>query len=217
MAVASCLMGYFGVDALAALQITSQYSIIVIMPGIGIAQALSLKVSELYGQPGFNHYPIKKYLFASMLLLTSYILPVSFLYCTLSTKFAEFYMGKSSLRPDFEHLIHVFFVLAAIFLLLDGIRNLLSGVLRGLHHSKTATMINLASLWLISIPISGLNVFVFNGNPVALRIGFLSGFIVAVLSLAWYLYKHMTTVNSWTYPVNWVRTITPRPGFHKQG
>ena len=209
MAVAGWLMGYYGVDALAALQITSQYSILIIMPGIGLAQALSLKISELYGQQGTHHDPIKTYLHASLLLLASYIVPVSFLYSTLSTTLAEFYLGRSSLHPDFEQLIHVFFILAAVFLILDGIRNLLSGALRGLHQSKPATLINLASLWLISIPVSVLTVFVFKANPVALRIGFLSGFVMAVLSLAWYLFAHMRRVNPSSYPVNLPRTATP--------
>ena len=209
MAVAGWLMGYYGVDALAALQITSQYSILIIMPGIGLAQALTLKISELYGQQGTHHYPIKKYLYASVLLLASYVVPVSFLYCTLSTKFAEFYLGSNSLRPDFEQLIHVFFILAAVFLSLDGIRNLLSSALRGLHQSKPATIINLASLWLISIPVSGLTVFVFKANPVALRMGFLSGFVMAVLALAWYLYTHIRQVNPSSSLVNLSRTVTP--------
>lgn len=187
IAVASWLMGYYGVDALAALQIASQYSILIIMLSIGLTQALSLKVSEVYGQNRANNQVIKTYLIASLMLLMCYVMPVAILFCTLSTQFAEFYMGTSNLRPDFKHLIHVFFILSALFLFLDGIRNLLTGTLRGLHNSKTASMINLASLWLVSIPVSGIIIYIFKGDPIALRVGFLSGFIVAVISLVWLL------------------------------
>lgn len=196
MAVASYLMGYFGVDALAALQIASQYSIIVIMLSVGLAQALSLKVSELYGQKNANNNNlIKKYIHASMLLLALYIIPVSLLFFTLSTKFAEFYMGTHYLRPDFKYLIHGFFALSALFLILDGMRHILSGTLRGLHNANTATQINLAAMWVVSLPVSWFTVFIFNGGPLALRVGFLSGFIVAVVSLSVYLYKSLTRVN----------------------
>lgn len=191
IAVSTYFMGYFGVDALAALQITSQYSIIVIMLSVGLAQALSLLVSEEYGKPKTSNLLIKKHLQASMLLLMLYIIPVTILFCTQSTRFAEFYMGTKNLRPDFISLIQVFFILSALFLFFDGIRYLLSGTLRGLHNSQTATRINLATLWFISVPVSWMIVFIFDGGPIALRIGFLSGFIIAVLALALYLYNNL--------------------------
>ena len=144
-----------------------------------------------------------------MLLLTFYLLPVALLFCTLSTQFAEFYMGTKGFRPDFEHLIHVFFALSVLFLFFDGIRHLLSGTLRGLHNSKTATRINLAAIWFISLPVSGFIVFIFKGGPIALRAGFLSGFIGAVVSLALYLYKNFTHMNPSSAPVNLTQTVTP--------
>lgn len=208
IAVAGYFMGYFGVDALAALQIASQYSILVIMLGVGLTQALSLKISEIYGQNTANSPLIKKYLLASMLLLMVYVLPVSLLFCTASTKLAEYYMGTTNLRPDFAYFIRVFFALSAAFLCVDGVRNLLTGALRGLHHSKTASNINIAALWLVSIPVSGLVVFVFKGGPVLLRMGFLSGFIVAVVALALYLYKKLTRIPHASMPTNLVRTAT---------
>ena len=196
MAVAGYLMGYFGVDALAALQITSQYSIIIIMLSFGLTQSLSLMISETYGKRENNDYTIKKYIQASILILLLYIVPVTLLFCTLSTEFAEYYLGKNHLKPDFLYLIRVFFSLSAVFLFFDGMRNLLSGALRGLHDSKTATRINLLSMWVISLPISYLAAFLFNGGPIALRVGFLSGFLIAVILLARHLSKKLALANN---------------------
>jgi len=184
MAAATCLMGYFGVNALAALQITSQYSLIIIMISFGVSQALSLMVSGAYGQQTQNPFLIKQYLHASLLLFALYILPVAGLFYGYSTKLAELYMGTTHIQPDFAHLIHVFFGLAALFLLLDGIRNLLSATLRGLHDSATSTRINLINLWLIALPLAAVTAFYFNGGPIGLRVGFLGGFLLAVILLA---------------------------------
>jgi MATE family multidrug resistance protein len=199
--VSSYLIGYFGADALAALQITSQYSIIVIMLSMGLAQALSLMISEAYGKKTSMDI-IKRYIYASLLLLTLYIIPITLLFCTLAPQFAQFYMGTTVLKPNFTHLIQAFFALSALFLFVDGMRNLLSGALRGLHDSKTATRINLLSMWLVSLPLSWLVVFVFKGGPIALRIGFLTGFIVAVISLIMYLYKQLNQFAYQPDPIN---------------
>jgi len=193
MAVAVYFMGYFGIDALAALQIANQYSIMVIMLSFGLAQALSLKVSELFGDNESGHVLIKQYLYATLLLLMAYILPIIILFCTMASGFARFYLGVSYLAPDFLYQVRMFFAVSAIFLFLDGIRMIFSGVLRGLHHTSTATWINLASLWLISLPASWFAAFVCKGGPIALRVWFLSGFLVAVILLAMYLYKKLVT------------------------
>ena len=46
MTMATYLIGYFGVTALAASQIVSQYTMLVIILIIGLTQALSILVSE---------------------------------------------------------------------------------------------------------------------------------------------------------------------------
>ncbi|MFC3909251.1 MATE family efflux transporter [Legionella dresdenensis] len=189
MAAASYLMGYYGVDAMAALQISNQYSIIIIMLNFGLAQALSLVVSEAYGRQETAE-SIALILKAALLLFMLYMVPVIILFSTCYSRFAEFYLGVGALQPHFEYLIQAFFTISALFLILDGIRNAISSALRGLHDSRTASRINLTTLWLISLPASGLAVFVFNGSPVTLRLSFMSGFIVAVFWLVRPLTRH---------------------------
>lgn len=191
MALASYLMGYYGVDTLAALQLTGQYALLVIMINFGLSQALSLKISELYGSAPNDISSIKPYLHAAVGLLVVYLLPIGFVFVTCASYCAKFYMGVSELTPDFEHLIQWFFMLSAVFLLFDGLRNLFSGALRGLHDTQTATRINLISLWLISLPLSAASVFVLHAGPIALRMSFLTGFLVAVVLLLAPIQKRM--------------------------
>ena len=196
MAAANCLMGYFGVEALAALQISSQYALIVFMISLGLTQALSLTISEFYGQANTDYKLIKQYTLASFLLLLVYLVPTTLIFCTLSAELAKHYLQVVTLQPEFEYLVAAFFALSALFLFVDGIRNLLSAILRGLHDSQTATRINLAALYFVSLPISGLAVFVYKTDPVGLRVGFLSGFVAAVLLLALHLYQKISRISA---------------------
>lgn len=191
MAAAGYLTGYFGVNALAALQISSQYSMAVFMLNFGLAQALSLKVSEGYGKKEINEE--FQYLGAAIILLIAYLLPVALLFCTSAPQLAAFYMGTDHLQPEFNHLTQVFFALSPLFFLIDGIRNLLTAVLRGLHDSTTATRINLLTLWFISLPVSWLIGFVFQGGAIGVRVGFFTGFFAAVIYLAISLYQKLKT------------------------
>lgn len=179
MAVATYLMGYFGVDALAALQLTGQFALVVFMVSFALSQALSLKISEALGQKNLNQ--VRQYVQAASLLLFMYCLPITVLFCTQSTLLAEFYMGKPLDNETLNQLVRIFFVLSAIFIVLDGFRNLNSAALRGFHDAKASTRINLCALCLISLPVSWVLAFPFDGGPVALRVGFLSGFGVAVV------------------------------------
>ena len=185
IAVSTYFMGYFGVTALAVLQMVNQYAMLVIMLYLGLAHALSLLVSEAHGDGAINSRRIKQYIGISVLLLCIYCTPAAVLWCGFSEPLATFYMGAQSLDPIFIHMAEVFFRISAVFLYVDGIRHLLSGLLRGLHDSQAALRINVGALWLVSIPLSGVVIFI--GSPLALRMAFLSGFIVSVVFLMRYL------------------------------
>lgn len=184
MAVSTYLMGYFGVSALAALQITSQYALVIFMLNFGLSQALALKISEEQKKP---NNAAAAMLIAALQLLGMYMLPVVLVFCTCS--YALTCLFADAQPPPFYALTQAFFWLSAIFLLIDGLRNLLSSALRGFHDAHTSSRINLLCLWGISLPVSAIAAFSLQGGPIALRIGFLSGFLVAVVLLSRALVK----------------------------
>lgn len=211
MALANYLMGYWGVEAMAALQVTSQYSMIVIMLSFGLAQAMACLVGEAHGKQEVSHCLIKKYVQASLVLLLCYTVPISLIFCTFSTFLAEFYMGTKQLQPGFMVLTHAFFMLGALFLFFDGVRTLLSGILRGLQDAKTATRINLLAMWCISLPISAAVVFIDHGGPISLRIGFLSGFLVAMIVLAMHLSQKLASTGQTSIAVGHIDVSAEKP------
>lgn len=187
MAVATYLMGFFGIDALAALQISGQYALLVFMLSFGMAQALALRTSEEFAWGA--HQALGNMMQASFLILAIYTIPVVIVFCSAALPLAEFYLHQSIISPDFAYLVKVFFAISGLFIVVDGLRNFLSAVLRGCQEAKQSTRINLTALWLIALPLSALLAFLGQGGAVALRLGFLTGFIVAVVWLARHLSK----------------------------
>lgn len=68
MTTATYLVGFFGVSALAASQIVSQYAILVVMMTLGLSQALSVLISNAYAKHDYNL--IKKYLVSALIMLS---------------------------------------------------------------------------------------------------------------------------------------------------
>ncbi|MBA2649378.1 MAG: MATE family efflux transporter [Legionella sp.] len=182
MTVATYFMGFFGVTALAASQIVSQYSILFIMIVLGLSQGMSLLMSEAYAKQDIAL--IRLYVNSSLnivLMLFILIFPLFFFFPEILTKM---YISAGNINnSNFMVLTNHLFAIASILILMDGLRNILSGALRGLQDSKTPMKIGVSCLWLVSLPISYLVAFVFNGGPVGLRAAFISGYAVAAMLL----------------------------------
>lgn len=190
MAVGSYLMGYWGVDALALLQLVNQYSLLITMLNISLAQSVALLVSAEYGKKTRQENMIRTYLAGGCLVLLTYCLPVLGLFCAFSSPLTLFYLHDLRIDPHFHRLILPFFTLGALFLMVDGLRHLLSGMLRGLHDSAYTSWSNLLCLWFISVPACILS-FYFHKGPIMLRAVFLSGFILAIFILARRINYHL--------------------------
>lgn len=182
LTVSTYMMGLFGVVALAASQIVSQYSLLIIMITLGLSQAVSVLTSNAYGQHDF--ISIKKYMTAAMIILCILFVIITLLFVSIPTVLIRPYINIFD--PSNDALIHltiIFFIIEAVFLLVDGMRNLFSSVLRGLHDSKTPMHAGIICLWLISLPVSYYVGFHMSDSPIGLRIGFMSGFLIAALYL----------------------------------
>lgn len=192
-AVATYLMGYFGIIALAASQISSQYSMLVVMVSLGISQAVSVLTSEAYAKRNFQL--VEDYIIAALYIL----LLVSMIVSSVLIFLPEYLIGAfvDMHNPDNQELIHLaiyLLITAAVIQFFDGIRNLLAGSLRGMQDARAPMNIGIGCLWLISLPVSYIAAFNCNGGPIGLRIGFITGFVIAVL-LLWVRIKKKIRVN----------------------
>jgi multidrug resistance protein, MATE family len=182
MAGSTYLMGFFGVFALAASQIVSQYVMLVIMVILGMSQALAVLVSEAYGRHDINL--VRLNIRAAFILLVSLFSVILTLFFFYAPALINFYID--SRHPVNQHLVHLaskLFVVAGVLLFCDGARNLLAGALRGLHDPKTPMRVGIICLWFVSLPLSYLVGFGLKAGPVGLRAGFVTGFFLAAIFL----------------------------------
>jgi multidrug resistance protein, MATE family len=186
MSVATYLMGHLGVIALAASQVVSQYAVFVVMLKTGLTQALSILTSKTYNQKEFavSITPIiKEYLHAAIIILCGIFIIVAILFCVFPLTLINLYVDEQRISPNLIYLSSIFFKINTCILFMDGLRHLFSGTLRGLYDSQAPMRIGVISLWGISLPLSYLFGFTFNGGPIGLRIGFACGFCVATILL----------------------------------
>jgi multidrug resistance protein, MATE family len=188
MTIVMYFMGYFGVIALAASQIASQYSILIMMISLGFAQSLSILTSRAYAHS--NLILAKQYFIAANVVLASFFVLVFAVFILAPYWIISMYipadeLGDSKLLLLTKNL----FVVSGIFLLIDGARNLFVSALRGLHDTKAPMRISVACMWFISLPTSYFVGFTLHGGPVGLRLGFTFGFFMAVIFL-WLRYEN---------------------------
>lgn len=181
MAVSTYLMGFFGITALAASQIVAQYTMLVIMLILGIGQGASILISEAFAQS--NIELIKLYFNSIITLVFILFILVFVVFFLFPEQLMTLYL-RNNVDDQIIGLVNKFFIVASLMLLMDGLRNILSAGLRGLHDSKAPMRIGLVSLWFISLPVCYIVAFVFDGGPVSLRVGFISGYLVAA-TLLW--------------------------------
>lgn len=194
MAASTYLLGHFGVIALSSAQVVSQYILFVVMIELGITQALSLLTSEAYGE--MNYTKIKDYLDASMILLMICFAVVLLFFVEMPEVLVRLFLDKDLITPELLYISKALFKVSCLMVLIDGIRNIYTGSLRGLHDSKLPMRIGIASLWLVSLPVAYLAGFTLNGGPIGQRAGFISGFAVSAALLWFRLRKKLTAVES---------------------
>ena len=68
-------------------------------------------------------------------------------------------------------------------LFMDGLRNILTGSLRGLGNTRTPMIIDILGLWLVGLPLSYFFGFTMGYGPVGLRVGFMLGYFVSAMNL----------------------------------
>ena len=180
LTVIAYMIGKFGPPALAAAQILQQFVLIFVMINIGLSQGVSVLISRALGEKRLDEVKITT--ISGTIIIVSIAIIFSILFFVFPANLVDFYLNiKHSEHNQVEYFAIYFMKIAALYIIFDGIRGVLTASLRGLQDSKIPMRVGIFCLWLIGIPCAYLAGFVLNGGPIALRFGFVAGVASAMV------------------------------------
>jgi len=188
MTVLIYLIGLFGVSALAAGQVVGQFTMLFVMTTIGLSTGVSILVSHSVGANRIIQMQKTSQAGLFLILMIAIVFAACFLF--MPERLIDLYL-------DIKHPTHSMVVIlgkqfmevAAVYIIFDGIRNVMTSTLRGMQDAKIPMRIGLLSMWVMGIPLAALFGFVYPHGPVALRWGFTIAIILGTIWL-WIRYDH---------------------------
>lgn len=181
IALLTYLMGHYGATPLAASQIVSQYTLLIIMMIQGLSQGLSSLTSKAYATR--DRKQIQHFQWASVVIMLILFLSTFIFYTNPKILLSLFLSHSEELNENFIFYLKYFFIISAFTIFFDGLKMLYSSCLRGLQQTKYPMYVGMISLWGISLPLAYWLCFHQQQGPIALNAGFIGGIIFSVVVL----------------------------------
>lgn len=175
--VSGIMVGWLGTTALAAFQIVNQYYFLIVIPIFSLSQASGILVGHARGAQQLHE--IKKISHASIAIGLTLSLLVAGIFLFFPKNLAAFYIEiNNPANAATLHLTILIFIIIAFSQILDSVRNILLGILRGLFDTRFPMYISLITIWLFGMPLSYILAF-----PLHLGIGgFVTGGMFGMLT-----------------------------------
>lgn len=188
---AALIVGLLGVNALAAHQIALQSTTLSFMIPLGISQAVSVKVGELYGK-GFI-YETRKPLSSGLFLSSISALLAGAVFILLPESLVDFFLQNENISMvNYQELLSVaagILFVAALFQFVDAWQVILMGALRGFKLGSSPTLVAVFSYWCVGIPVSYFASKIYGAPGVWMGMGIGLGLSAILLGL---LFRHQT-------------------------
>lgn len=188
--VSGIMIGWIGITALAAFQIVNQYYFLIVIPIFSLSQASGILVGHARGAKQFHE--IKKLSYASIAIVLVASLFVAFVFLLFPKNLASFYMDVNNpTNAATLHLTILIFMIIAFSQVLDGLRNILIGILRGLFDTRFPMYMSLITIWLVGMPLSYILAFPLHLGAVGFVIGGMLGMFggATVMIYRWYVLR----------------------------
>lgn len=187
MTVATYFIGWMGSQVLAAAQISAQVSILAVMVFLGISQGASVLVSQSVSQ-GKLQLAVDYNRVANMTGLILMLI-VSAIFIIMPKFLIHFYVDVTD--PNNQLIVHEATILLGVsgfVLILDSIRNITAGSLRGIQDSQSAMIWGVICQWGIALPLAYYFGFIAHFGAGGIRLGFVFGYAICVLIL-WHRFR----------------------------
>tara|TARA_R110001592_G_scaffold91754_4_gene268268 strand:- start:5693 stop:7027 length:1335 start_codon:yes stop_codon:yes gene_type:complete len=182
---AALIVGLLGVNALAAHQIALQSTTLSFMIPLGISQAVSVKVGELYGQNKIHE--TTSALKSGLLLASLSALLAGTLFLFAPEMLVDFFLQNEDINSaNYKELLFIatgILFVAALFQFVDAWQVILMGALRGFKLGSSPTLVAVFSYWCVGIPFSFIASEVWGAPGVWMGMGLGLGLCAILLGL----------------------------------
>lgn len=177
VAVAGVLIGWLGTTALAANQIVYSVTSVLYMLPLGMAGAVSIRVSQAAGS-GENGR-IRSISYTALGLVSTWAALFTVMLLFAGDRIADFFVDEA----DVIAVAATTFVAVGIMQIFDGLQSVSLGALRGVLDNRWPTRVSLIGYWLIALPVGYTLGFIFKWGPAGFWGGFGFGLAFAAVML----------------------------------
>jgi len=145
------LMGYLGSDILAAHQIAYQFFIFAIVIVFGFSQGTTVRVSFEVGKN--DKKGLKLAYYVHLILCFSFAFLCALIYFIFSKYFISLDIDTSSMKySQIAKYAQSFIKVVSILLLIESLRSVLIGAMRGLKQTKLTMYVSFITYWFVGFP-----------------------------------------------------------------
>ncbi len=188
------MVGWLGVDALAAQQIVTQYFMLLVVPVFALSQASAILVGKAHGAREYNEVRHYARIGLAVGLFFGAIIMFIFIYDPKALVRIYFH-DETNISPALIHLAIIVLIMTGCRLFFDIIAQIRAGSLRGLLDTSSPMKVSFASAWIIGVPISYILAFYFHIGLIGMTIGGICSvvFSAVILNFRWY---HKSTMEN---------------------
>lgn len=181
-------IGWLGETALAAQQITGQFSMLVIIPVFGFAQASGVLVGQAAGAKRYEE--VGRLGRVNIGIGIVFTLIVGLIFISMPKLLSSVYLNiHDPANAETLSLVKWLFVIAAVNLFFDSMRNIITGALRGLYDNRYPMYVSLIVIWLIGVPLGYVFAFHLHWGVFGTSIGGGIGYAIGAALLMWRWYS----------------------------
>ena len=182
--VITMMIGWLGTNSLAAVQITQQWMFLVVVPVFAMSEAAGILVGQAVGAKAYGDLNLISR--SSLILSLGLIGLLDIGFIAFPHFFASFYMNINQAKnAEIMRLIHPLFILMAITLIFNSVRDIISGSLRGLFDTQFPMRAGLFVMWCLVLPLGYLFAFPLHMDVIGFRIGGNIGLLCGALLVYW--------------------------------
>lgn len=177
--VFALLMGSISQVALAANQIAMQWMFFTIMLAYGFTEAVTILVAKANGSGSLQL--VKRYATAGIVLATASTLLVTSIYWFAPALIVKFDLGSQNVPSGLVEMAIKMLMFCGIYQVLDCIRIVISGALRGMNDSQYPMWMAVISFWVVGLSAGYMCAFIFHWHETGLWIGLIIAAMVNIL------------------------------------